>query len=159
MTFTDLNLEQGEDGIFDITLDGNTKDLAVSYGMRVPLAITFFTDRRARSDEVGNPEERRGWSGDLFSSVPGDSIGSGLWLYDQSRLTLGIIASLRLEAISSCSWLLQEQLAKSIDADIKKDPEKRAVKLDAFVTDQQGGTTSHSFYLWSETQSEVLARL
>ena len=59
--FTDVAMVKGDDGIFDFDIDKATKDFKLTSGMDSALLISFFTERRARPDEVFQPHERRGW--------------------------------------------------------------------------------------------------
>ena len=81
----DILLEKNEQGLYDIQFENG--DLKSDDSFDTSINITLFTDRRADESEQPNAEYRRGWWGNLFSSVAGFEIGSKGWLLDQQRAT------------------------------------------------------------------------
>ncbi|MFP3921668.1 MAG: phage GP46 family protein [Dichotomicrobium sp.] len=156
--FTDLDFERDADGVYDLVVDPDTGDFKVTGGMRPALFISLFSDRRARPDEVADPLKRRGWIGDLYAEIPGDAHGSGLWLYNQRRLTADVRQALRLEALNSLAWLLQDRLVQSVDAEVIHDPAARSLELRTSLTVADGGVSRTSFELWEHTRAGELAR-
>lgn len=157
--FTDLAVAADDEGIYDIQIDVAARDLNLTRGLESASFVSLFSDRRARPDEVANPMKRRGWIGDLVSAVPDDRHGSGVWLYEQSRLTGDVVASLRLEAEASHAWMVGEGLAKTVYASIKPDSAQRNASIIITVTAPSGNVTSRSYVLVAATQTGLLARL
>lgn len=149
--FTDVLMEQGEDGIYDLVIDEASGDFATTGGLETAILCSLFSDRRAEADEVADPWKRRGWIGNLLADTPADNYGSGLWLYEQRRATEDVRAALRLEVIQSLQWLVAAGLAVAIDALIAYNPAKRRVVITVFVTDKLGGVSQHSHTIWSRT--------
>ena len=81
----DILLEKNTQGLYDIQFENG--DLKSDDSFDTSINITLFTDRRADESEQPNAEYRRGWWGNLFSSVEDFEIGSKLWLLDQERAT------------------------------------------------------------------------
>lgn len=157
--FSDLDFAAGSDGIYDLVIDVGTADLAVTDGLESATFVSLFSDRRARADEVADPLKRRGWIGDLVSNVPDDRHGSGIWLYEQRRLTGEVVASLRLEAQASLDWMIQESLARTITSEIRSDAARRTVTLILTVETPNGGVSSTAYVLASATRTGLLARI
>lgn len=157
-TFSDLDFARDADGVYDLVIDEDTGDFQTTAGMRSALFVSLFSDRRARADEVADPLRRRGWIGDLYAEVPGDLHGSGIWLYNQRRMTGDVRQGVRLEAVNALAWLLQERLAQSVDAEIEHDDAARSLRLNVSIAAADGGVSQTSFELWNRTLAGELAR-
>lgn len=158
--YTDLKVVQDPvDGIFDLVIDPDTKDFEVVDGLESSIIASLFSDRRAAPDEVADPIRRRGWIGNLVAEVPGDNFGSGLWLYEQKRLTQDVVTGLRVEAEQSLDWMIDEGLVREVTAKIVAAPEKRAVYLFVEETSPHGGVTRRAFRLIEATQRGVIAQI
>lgn len=155
--FTDLAFAADDDGIYDLVIDAKDRDFKTTAGLESASFVSLFSDRRARADEVADPMKRRGWIGNLVSDVPGDNFGSGLWLYEQRRLTLDVIAGVRIEAEQSHTWMVEEGLAKYVTASITSDPVQRSVNVNVTIAEPQGNTTTHAFPLIQATKNGLLA--
>lgn len=108
----DLQLVIREDDFFDIdwTDDG---DFVMSDTYETPIFMSVFCERRARPHEVPTPEYRRGWIGNLLYE-DGDEDGSGVWLYNQSRLNLSTLNGVRDEVEKGLLWFVEEDIADSV---------------------------------------------
>jgi phage gp46-like protein len=150
--FTDWKLERGNDGIYDLAIDEENRDLASTAGLETAIGCSIFSDRRAYPDEVADPWKRRGWIGDTMSQLPGDRYGSGVWLYEQSRGTSQVLAMLTSEVRTSVNWLKEEKLVKSLEPQWTFDPAKRRYVLTVLARDFRGGVSRHAFELWQATR-------
>lgn len=157
--YTDLAFAQDAEGIFDFVIDTSARDLTVQNGLEAAFVVSLFSDRRAASDEVADPLKRRGWIGNLVSEVAGDNHGSGLWLYEQSRLTGETVAGIKSEAIQSLEWMIDEGLIGSVDATTLSDPRKRQIILLIPVTEPSGETMTRAYRLADATVQGIIARL
>jgi phage gp46-like protein len=155
----DLSLVQDEDGIFDLEIDPDTKDFVTDDGLETPIVVSLFSDRRAASDEVADPMRRRGWIGNQVAEVPGDNHGSGLWLYEQHRLTQEVATGVRMEAEQALDWMVDEGLVAKVEARVLSVPAERRILLDVTETSPMGGVTRRAYQLISATQRRALARL
>lgn len=156
---TDLEFEQGPDGIFDISVDSSTRDLATVSGLETATVMSLFSDRRARADEVADPMRRRGWIGNLVSDIPNDNFGSGLWLYEQRRLLPEVSNGVRNEAEAALEWQSMDGIAKSVAAEVVSDPVTRSVSLRIIIKIADGGRHSASYVLVNGTRTGLLARV
>lgn len=157
--YTDLAYEQDDEGIFDLIIDEDQADFETTDGLESAIVVSVFSDRRAYKDEVGDPMRRRGWIGDLVSEVPGDMHGSGLWLYEQSRLTQEVVTGVRQEAEQCLEWMIQEDLVLSVSAAVASDPVKRQLRLVITTSSPTGGTSVRAYELANATRNGTLARL
>lgn len=157
--YVDLAYEQDDEGVFDLVIDEDMADFETTDGLESAIVVSLFSDRRAYRDEVGDPMKRRGWIGDLVSGVPGDLHGSGIWLYEQSRLTQEVVTGIRQEAEQALEWMIQEGLVLSVSAAVASDPVKRRLSLVITTTSPTGGTSVRAYELANATRNGTLARL
>lgn len=164
MSYVDLAYEKTSDGIYDLIVNADSRDLDVTDGLDSALFVSLFSDRRAYEDEIADPMLRRGWIGDLVSRVPGDRHGSGLWLYEQRRLApsgaVGPAAEtaigLRIEAQASLDWLQEERLVTSHTAQVSPATADRLARLDVSLAYPDGSVAKKSFALAQNTVSRAL---
>jgi phage gp46-like protein len=156
--FTDVAIQRDAEGVYDLVLDLENRDIATTGGFETALMCSLFSDRRAYADEVAEPFKRRGWIGNLVSSVPADNYGSGLWLYEQRRMSADVQASLRMEVIQSLDWMVDERLVVSVDAQLTFDPAKRTTTVSVQAVDKLGGVSVRSFEIWQRTGAGQIAR-
>lgn len=157
--YVDLNFEQDTEGIFDLVIDVDAKDLDTTDGLETAILVSLFSDRRAAADEVRDPLRRRGWIGNLIAEVPNDNFGSGLWLYEQKRLTGDVLAGLRTEAEQALDWMVDEGLATSTAAKVVAAPERRQVYLSVDLFEPSGDATNRAYRLADATRQGIIARL
>ena len=155
-TFTDLAAQADSDGIYDLTINAITHDFNLTGGMDSSLLVSLFTDRRAAPDEVADPLKRRGWCGNDHAGIPNENWGSGLWLYEQSRLVHDTTEGLRMEAIQCLNWTLEEKLMQSVDVTVTADPYHRRATINVVTVDDFGVNASRSYRLWSNTAETTL---
>jgi len=70
--------------------------------------ISLFTWRRAQPDDPVDDDERYGWWGDSFPTVPDDRIGSRLWLLRRVKLTARTLQDAEFYATEALQWLLDD---------------------------------------------------
>lgn len=98
----------------DLQLDNG--DLLREEGLATAVLISLFTDARADdTDEIDDPNDKRGWWGDLVSPSP---IGSKLWQFDRSKTTQKVIIEFS-QAIEDClQWLIDDDVAEKNDINV-----------------------------------------
>lgn len=117
LQLADLALTWG-DGSADLEMIDS--DLASDRGIATAILLSLFTDRRAEDDDQppsGDPNDRRGWWGDQFSSVQGDRFGSRLWLLDRSKRTEEVRRRAVEYVREATAWILEDLVAASIDVE------------------------------------------
>ena len=120
---TDAALVLSADGLSaDLAIENG--DLFTDDGLDTAALISLFTDRRAEEDDVIDPldrnQDRRGWAGDLVG-LPGDRIGSRLWLLQRATLPTdtrfgGVPTALLVQqyAAEALAWMLEDGVASSV---------------------------------------------
>ena len=148
--FTDIALEADADGIFDLVIeDGDLKRVS---GFETAIVLALFTDQRAMPDEVAAPMRRRGWDGDLYADRHEDRFGSRFWLWiEQARLTQAEQNYARLDAIDALQWMVDERLARNVDAAAIAHPGKRGMTLNIKITVADGSVVTRAWQLWNNT--------
>ncbi|MFZ5539471.1 MAG: phage GP46 family protein [Pseudomonadota bacterium] len=93
--------------------------LATDEGLETAVIISLFTDRRADpSDEIPDgTQDRRGWFGDAYADVPGDRIGSRLWLLSRAKQTAETLQRARDYAREALAWLIEDGIARAVEVD------------------------------------------
>lgn len=156
MTYIDLAHDQDGDKMFDLVIENG--DFKTTEGLETALLTSLFSDRRAYADEVNDPLKRRGWIGDLVSQIPGDKFGSGIWFYEQSRLTQTVENGVRSEADLALQWLLSEQLATFVNAETDIERATRTLKINITITSLNGGVSSRAFEIADATRRGAFIR-
>lgn len=156
--YTDLAFARDEEGLYDLVLDEANRDMKVTQGLESAVMVSLFSDRRAAADEVSDPLRRRGWIGNLVAEVNGDNHGSGLWLYDQRRLTPAVATGIRREAEAALEWMREEQLASTVSAQVVSDPAKRSARLVVGVADPVGTTAQKARSLIERTRRGLVVQ-
>ena len=156
-TFTDIDVRIGPSGLFDIVTDADARDIETDDGLWSAILVSLFTDRRAAADEVLDPIKRRGWLGNTASDIPGDNMGSGLWLYEQSRLTQSVASSIEAEARNALQWLITDGLCNSVVASVERDDRNRDVVISIQIGLVDGGVSRRAFILANATRSGILS--
>ncbi|MCW3835962.1 phage GP46 family protein [Sphingomonas canadensis] len=91
-------------------------DLVTDDGLMTAIAISLFTDARARDDDpLPAGADRRGWWGDAFNDRAEDRTGSRLWLLDRGKLTPGIEIEARDIAREALAWLIEDQVVSALE--------------------------------------------
>lgn len=153
--FTDLYVEQDDDGIYDLVIDDDG-DLKKTAGMDSAIFVSLFTDRRANPDEVADPMKRRGWCGTQNTENQQGNTGSGIWLYEQSRLNVS--EGVRMEAYQCLNWMVFDRLSKETDVSVTENPQERSLSLSIKITASNGGVTNTGFQLWNGTPRRTIKK-
>lgn len=157
-SFTDVAVVRDAEGVYDLAIDATSRDLATTGGFETAVACSLFTDRRAFPDEVADPLHRRGWIGNLVAEIPADNYGSGIWLYEQRRMSSDVRASLRMEVVQSLEWMVEQRLIVSVNALLTFDAAKRQTTVKVEAVDKLGGVSVRSFEIWQRTGAGQIAR-
>lgn len=85
-------------------------------GLETAVVLSLFTDRLAEPGDTSiEPTARRGWWGDAFAEVPGDLIGSRLWLLSREKQLPAVLARAELYAREALQWLVDDGVASAVD--------------------------------------------
>lgn len=137
------------EGIYDLTVvDGVLESTA---GMETAIIVSLFTDDRASVDNVATPQNRRGWVGNILTAPIGRSLGSVLWVYEQSRITKNILNQVRVAAQESLDWLVEDGIAKSVIVSVQE-VRTRGIIININIQTPQGKNQRYSA-IWRETSA------
>lgn len=92
-------------------------DLAPEEGLQTAIVVSLFTDRRADKDDLpaNSPDDRRGWWGDAFADIPGDRIGSKLWLLAREKTEASALSRAREYAEEALAWLVEDGVVERVE--------------------------------------------
>ena len=91
-------------------------DLRAEQGLATQVLICLMTDRRVEASELRDGDENRGWIGDSFDVVDGETpIGSRLWLLRRSSLYPGIEIKAQDYAREALQPLIDQGAVAKID--------------------------------------------
>jgi len=123
-----------------ITVAGSTLDLGMhpDAALARAVVISLFTWRRAEPDDLLPGDERMGWWGDSYPDVPGDRIGSRLWLLARSTLTTATLNDARVYAIEALTWMVDDGVVAAVDATAVRNGQQR-LDLTIHLTRTTGG--------------------
>jgi len=99
----------------DFTVVAN--DLETDDGLETAVLVSLFTDRRATDDDAipDGTDDRRGWWGDSFPTVPDDLIGSRLWLLSREKQQQSVLVRAEEYAREALQWFLDDRVSDRID--------------------------------------------
>jgi len=143
----DLKLNDAA-GYYDISI-GSTGDFELTDALDTSLLVSFFAEQRADESEVAEPENRRGWWGNLFSTREDFEIGSKLWLLYQStnsQLTLNNAIDYTRKAYQ---WLLTYNYAD--DVVVTGTQSTSTLSITVKIIKDSDVITQKTFDLWENT--------
>ncbi|MBD9445753.1 MULTISPECIES: phage GP46 family protein [unclassified Rhizobium] len=91
-------------------------DLRSEQGLATQVLICLMTDRRVEQSELRDGDENRGWFGDSFDMMEGETpLGSRLWLLRRSALYPGIEVKAEDYAREALQPLLDQGAATRVE--------------------------------------------
>lgn len=119
----------------DFLAPGAGAGLVSDDGLETAVILSLFTDRQAQPDDPlpGREDDRRGWWGDAFPDVPGDRIGSRLWLLWREKQTSANLVRAELYATEALAWLVADGVARSVDV-VASIPRNGVLGLDIAIS-------------------------
>lgn len=98
---------------YDLETDGEA--LAVSGDLRTAVIVSLLTDARAdAADPVPDATDLRGWWGDSFPDVPGDKLGSKLWLCQNMPATQETLDLAQTYCEEALQWMIDDGIVESV---------------------------------------------
>jgi len=82
--------------------------------------VSLFSWRRANPDDELPSDERMGWWGDTYPTVPNDRIGSRLWLLSRAKLTEQVRLRAKEYALEALQWLIDDGIASRIEVQAER---------------------------------------
>lgn len=143
----DVKLVRTSQGIFDLAISNNVLDTVD--GLETAIIVSLGTDARAPASTVQTPSRRRGWVGNILTADSGRQLGSLLWTFKQARLTPAVLNDLGVAAENALSWMIEDGLAKSVQASVSK-TDLRSVSVNILIVTPEGKELRYAF-LWRQT--------
>lgn len=129
----DIGLFLQDDDTFDVEVASS--DLSTDEGMQTAVIMSLFTDRQVETDDLPIEETSvRGWWGDLFPEVPGDKIGSRLWLLKREKRTVETLNRAEEYALEALQWMIDDGVADSVEASASWDSTTGALLIQIMIT-------------------------
>ena len=125
-------------------------DLVIEHGLQTSVIASLFSDRRARADDQlpDGSTDRRGWWADPWAEVPGDQLGSRLWLLGREKELAEPMRRARDYAKEALAWLIEDGIAASVDVQPSV-PRRGVLGLAVAINRRDGTRESFQFeILW-----------
>lgn len=148
----DVLIRANSDGLYDFVIDGN--EFASAGGFETAIPVSLFTDARAPAALVAEPQNRRGWIGNLMTASTMRQLGSILWALDQTRITQETLNLARLEAQSAFQWMLDDGVALGVLVDMSRTA-SGAITITIRITDTSNVVSRYQT-LWRATNAAVI---
>jgi phage gp46-like protein len=111
---SDLKLIYNDD-LMECDLGFESGDLTKEDGLETAVFLSLFIDRRAGDDDaVDNKNDKRGWWGDQVAEIPGDQIGSKLWLLQRAKTTTETLRAAEEYAQEALQWFIDDGIAEGV---------------------------------------------
>lgn len=137
-------------GLYDLTVTNGA--LGTVDNFDTALQMSVYCERRADGSEVLPSEERRGWWGNVLSSIENFEIGSKLWVVSQSRLTRNTLNRITAYAQDCTDWLVQGGYLEKVEVETTKISDT-GVRLVFNLYRTASKTETKFFDLWTDTES------
>ncbi len=140
-------------GTFDADVRIEKGDLVSEKDLETAITLSLFTDRRASSDDpLEDGESLRGWWGDSFAEIKNDKIGSKLWLLRREKQLPIVLTRARQYALEATQWLIDDQVAQSIqiETEIVGEKPNGILGIAVRVKRPQGVKTFKYQYAWEQ---------
>lgn len=148
----DVLIRANSDGLYDFVVEGNA--FASAGGFETAIPVSLFTDARAPAALVAEPQNRRGWIGNLMTASTMRQLGSILWALDQTRITQETLNLARLEAQSALQWMLDDGVALGVLVDLSRSS-SGAITIIIRITDTSNVVSRYQT-LWRATNASVI---
>ena len=147
----DVLIRADADGLYDLVVDGNV--FASAGGFETAIPVSLFTDARAPSALVSEPQNRRGWIVNLLTASTMRQLGSILWVLDQARVTRETLNTARLAAQDAFQWMLDDGIALSVFVDVQQT--QNGILILITITDTSNVVNRYQT-LWRATDASVI---
>jgi phage gp46-like protein len=148
----DVLIRANRDGLYDLVVDGNL--FASAGGFETAIPVSLFTDARAPAALVAEPQNRRGWIGNLMTAQTMRQLGSILWVLDQTRLTQETLNIARLAAQDAFQWMIDDGVALAVMVDVVR-ASQSGIIIHIQITDTSNVVSRYQT-LWRATDASVI---
>lgn len=148
----DILIRADRNGLYDFVIDGN--EFVSAEGFETAIPVSLFTDARAPAALVAEPQNRRGWIGNLMTSVSMRQLGSILWVLDQSRITQETLNIARLAAQEAFQWMIDDGEALGVFINVEQSARSGFI-ITIQITDTSNIVSRYQT-LWRATDASVI---
>lgn len=146
----DIEVRPDQEGRFKLRIENG--DFASDQGFETSLWVSLFSDARATESQISNPQQRRGWMGNLASPVENRELGSLLFLAEQSRLNQNALNQNIDFAQKSLQPLVEDNQAKSVNVSGQIVP-KQGIELKILI-ETDSNVLKFTLPLWKYLKNE-----
>ena len=128
-------------------------DFRAEQGLATQVLICLMTDARADPSELSPGDVNRGWPGDTFDVMDGETpIGSKLWLLRRQSLYPGIETKAEFYIRQGLQPLITQKAVVRIDVAVEADRSRNAMTYDIALYGRDGAQVYHEKFeeLWSQ---------
>ncbi len=100
--------------------------------------ISLFSWRKSEVDDGVKAPDRQGWWGDTFAVVPGDRIGSRLWLLQREKILPLTLQRAEAYATEALQWLIDDKLLERVSVKAERGGNAGQVDLHVVCFKRQG---------------------
>lgn len=120
-------------------------DIAI---LETAVIVSLFTDRQADADDEipDGTNDKRGWWGDVLAPVPGDLIGSRLWLLHREKQTEPVRKIAQAYGDEALEHLLDDNVAETLEVTASY-PRAEWLRLDIAIKTTDGQFINFN-YAW-----------
>lgn len=136
-----------------LTHAGAPGDFRAEQGLATQVLICLMTDRRVEASELRDGDENRGWVGDSFDLMEGETpLGSRLWLLRRSALYPGIEIRAEDYAREALQPLIDQGAATKVDVTATLNYSANRLDLAVTVYGRNGAEVYSSIFelLWRQ---------
>jgi len=144
----------GENNIYDYGI-GEDGDFIKDESYDTDIVVSLYCDRRADVSEIPSPERRRGWHGDVDSTLQDYLIGSKLWLLSQSRFTQETANDAKKYAQDALKWVTDKGIADRVFVTSKREDFNKIVVTIIFYVGNEIVFRS-SYDIWKQSSFPVI---
>jgi phage gp46-like protein len=132
-------------------------DLTSDEGLETAVAMSLFLDRRADdSDQLpATHTDARGWWADEFPPVPGDLIGSRLWLLARETNTASVLQRANQYTKEALQWFIDDGVASEVNVTVTN-PSGSQLVIAVSIT--RPGSSQATSFLYNYNWAEQLAQ-
>ena len=146
-----LTVDQND--VYDYTVDENG-DFTHDLSFDTDILVSLFVDGRADGSEIAEPEYRRGWIGDVVTTLQNHQIGSKLWLTEQERLTQTVLNKMQ-SYISNClSWVTELNYGQRVQVEVNREGLETAItNIRIYVENDK--VLKFTYKIWQNSQYKL----
>jgi phage gp46-like protein len=148
----DILIRANRDGLYDFVIEGN--EFASAGGFETAIPVSLFTDARAPAALVAEPQNRRGWIGNLMTAATMRQLGSILWILDQTRITQETLNVARLAAKDAFQWMIDDGVALGVLVNLTR-RSQTGIIITIQITDTSNVVSRYQT-LWRATNASVI---